>query len=130
MIVRRAPLLLMVGLVALIGCRDALVDESLQAEAPPSGPTPTANTMYVKGPDAIRVGEVGDYRAEPVHEAVRYAWSQESLDQGRVSGMASDPTFRLFALTGVRAGTVNITVEAFDADNQMIRVATRRIIVQ
>lgn len=130
MIARRAPLLLIFGLFTLVGCRDALVDEQPVAEDSPTETAPSENTMYMKGPATLRVGEARYYRAEPIREAARYAWSQESFDEGRILGVPADTTNRFFELTGVQAGSVRVTVEAFDLNNQMIRVATRTILVE
>lgn len=129
MTARRAPLLLLLGMFALAGCRDALVDEPSQPNVPPLAPDPVENTIYVKGPGALAIDATGNYRAEPVQGVVRYDWSQDSIDRGQVSGEPSDPTLRLFALTGVRSGTVRITVQALDANNAVLGIGSRTISV-
>jgi hypothetical protein len=129
MTARRAPLLLFLGLFALAGCRDALVDEPFQADVPPSVSDPVENAIYVKGPGALAIDATGNYRAQSVPGVVRYDWSQDSIDRGQVSGEPTDPTLRLFALTGVRSGTVRITVQALDANNAVLGVGSRTIFV-
>lgn len=129
MTVRHAPLLLLLGLFTLVGCRDALVDEQLQLDDLPSAPAPVENSIYVKGPGSLGVGMSGNFRAEPVRGAVQYDWAQDSVDRGQVGGGPTDPTRRLFELTGVRAGTVRITVSALDASNRVLGVGTRTIFV-
>lgn len=129
MAVRRVPLLLLLSLFALAGCRDALVDEQFQPENPPSVDAPVENSIYVKGPSSLGIGATGNFRAQSFPDAVRYEWSQDSNDRGQVSGEPSDPTLRLFELTGVRSGTVRITVLALDVNNTILAVGTRSISV-
>ena len=87
------------------------------------------NSIYVKGPGSLGIGATGNYRAEAVQGVVRYEWSQDSIDRGQVSGEPTDPLLRLFELTGVRSGTVRITVLALDASNTILAVGTRTISV-
>lgn len=129
MVARRAPLLLLIGLIALVGCRDTLVDEPIQPDTPPTAPTQTARPIYIKGPGVLGVGIAGDFYAERLLEAVRYDWSQDSVDRGQVSGSPNDASQRRFELTGVRSGTVRVTVLALDASNRVIGRGTRTISV-
>lgn len=129
MSLRRLLLLMLVGGFALTGCRDALVDEPLQAEPPPSEPTAQENAIYLKGPAALQIGATGNYRAEPVEGAVRYDWAQTSINNGEVSGVSTDPRLRLFELTGVSSGTVRLSVQALDAENHVIGIGTKTVLV-
>ncbi len=129
MTARRAPLLLLLGLFALAGCRDTLVDEPFQPNQPPSVDAPVANSIYVKGPVALGVGVTGNYRAEVVQGVVRYDWSQDSIDRGQVGGDPTDPLLRLYELTGIRSGTVRVTVQALDANNTVLAIGTKMISV-
>ena len=79
MAARRVPLLFLLGLFALAGCRDALVDEQFQPENPPSVDAPVENSIYVKGPSSLGIGATGNYRAQAVQGVVRYEWSQDSI---------------------------------------------------
>ncbi len=127
--VRRAPLLLLVGFFVLAGCRDALVDEPLQADPPAETPTSQENSIYLKGPSALRIGATANYRAEPIEEAVRYEWSQTSINDGEVSGLSDDPLLRLFDVTGVSSGTVRLYVQALDANDAVLGVGTKTVLV-
>lgn len=129
MTARYASFSLLLVAFALAGCRDALVDESLQIDVPPAAPAPPEDAIYLKGPGALPVGATRNYRAEPVQGVVRYEWSQDSVDRGQVGGQPTEPTQRLFDLTGVRAGTVRITVQALDERNRVLGVGSRTIFV-
>ncbi len=131
MTVRRAPLLLVLGLLALAGCRDALVDE-----APLTPPDPEEESgmrsAYLKGPEAMTLGETREFRAEPIQEATRYAWEIRDASTGRLSGRletdAEGRDRRLIA-EATRTGYVLLQVSVF-SDDALIRVGTKTILVR
>lgn len=124
---RLAALILLTVALGLTGCRDALVDEPLPVG--PQDPPADAqdyDTIYLKGPEQLRVGATANYRAEPLSDAVEYRWSLAG-GTGQITGESSDPLLRVYDITGVEAGTVFLTVRAFGERNEILGVASKDI---
>lgn len=130
MTLRIASLLLLAVALGLTGCRDTLVDEPLPSDNQPPSPADSSaqRQMYLKGPDELRVGASGNYRAELMFGAVRYRWTLAG-GTGGVTGEATDPLFRLYAITGVSEGSVQLYVSAYDEDNEVIGLASKTVAV-
>ena len=130
MTARLASLSLLIVLLAFAGCRDALVDEPLIAPPEPEENT-GVRSAYLKGPDTITLGQISEYRAEPIREATRYAWEIGDSSTGRVSGRLQVDNEgrdrRLFA-EATRSGYVVLRVSVFD-DNTLIGVGTKTVLV-
>lgn len=126
---RTAPLLLLAVMFGFLGCRDALVDEPLQpgAQTPPADSS-TQNTIYLKGPEELQVDETRNYRAEPLQGAVEYRWSMVG-GLGGVTGVTSDPLLRVYDITGVSAGIVQLSVRAYGEDDEVLGVGSKTVTV-
>lgn len=128
MIARAIPLLFLAVFVGLLGCRDTLVDEPLpDTQAPPVDTTMT-NELYLKGPLTLRVDETRNFRAEPLMGAERYQWFL-SGGLGTVIGTPRDANFQFYDITGVDPGPVTLTVQAYDANDDVIGIGTKSITV-
>jgi hypothetical protein len=125
MTLRIAALALLTVALGLAGCRDALIDEPLPADDE-DPPTEMQLTVYLKGPTELGVGMTTSYRAEAVPGAVSYLWLLTGGD-GRVTGVPTDDQARLYDITGVSVGSVQLTVRAIGEGNELLGVGSKAI---
>lgn len=115
------------AVLALVGCRDPLVDEPLPVGEEEEEPTDgnVASPMYVKGIDTLRIGQTAHFRAENVQGATDYRWLLVG-GTGHVTGsrVPSDSLGRFFDITGREVGPVQLRVEALDEANAPLRVGS------
>ena len=123
----------LVLLLALVGCRESLVDVS-EPGAPVGEPAPPASSglakAYFKGPEQVHVGTSASFRIEPLHEAARYAWHIPDSDRGLIEGTLSrdySGLQRSLNITAVREGTLDMTVTVYDAQDQAIARASKHV---
>ena len=117
---------LVAGLVLLptaAGC-DRLTD----APAAPGMPAlPDALPgMYVKGAAALPAGAPLEYRAQAVPGAVSYGWSAVGAGFATIESRGNS---RLAALTGERAGPIELHVTAYDAREVALARGERALVV-
>ncbi|NNF57497.1 MAG: hypothetical protein HKN04_04580 [Rhodothermaceae bacterium] len=117
--------LLIAGGLALTGCRDALVDP-VTPVVPPAPPTGDLQSMYVKGPSDIGVGDVARYKGELLHNASFYEWGLA----GSASASSTDPAnLREFGLTAQSPGALLVYFNAYNANGQRIGYGERTILI-
>lgn len=124
------PLFATLALAATValapGCRDVLTD----SPPPPIAPAPPAGvgTVYLKGPSLLRVNRESAYRAEPIAGVAFYEWRQ--VGDGEVQIRFPTQDSRLPIVSGTVVGTVQLVVEAYSAERQLIAVAAKTITIQ
>lgn len=122
---RLLPLLLV--LFALTGCRESLTAPDPVADPDPIGPSSDVRSMYVKAPALMVEGETVDVRAEPLGEAVYYAWAFSG--DGNVSTRPNDPygRYRVLAAEGIQPGPMLITARAYDDAGLLVAEGTKAV---
>ena len=128
MTARATPLILLVLIIGLAGCRDTLVDEPLtpRASEPASPDTSTQLEIYLKGPAELRVGETRNYRAQPVEGVATYRWSLTG-GSGSIVGTPVHPTLQFYDITGVLEGPIVLTVQAFGNNSVLLGTGTKSV---
>lgn len=115
--------------LALVGCRDALVDPAAEPidEPPPESELPTP---YFKGPIELELGHAGSFRVEAVAGATRYNWVIEETSTGRLTGTFTADAQgreRQFNAVATEPGTVVLFVSITDAEGRTIASATKTV---
>jgi hypothetical protein len=106
----RLPLLFLTVL-ALAGCRNAIVDPELPG-VDPSNPSTQAE-IAIKGPrGTLRAGVLAQLRAQPVPRAARYEWTFFGPGSVQLNGSVVD---RVLEIRGATTGEVTAAVRALDA---------------
>lgn len=120
------PLVLLAGLVALAGCREAIVDAPL--DPLPAAPTVQPAPLYIKGVgDEMVVLDRAYLRAEPLPTAVSYVW--DAVGEAQVE-MQESPSWRTPVLRPITPGTLTLRVLAYDADGAIVGRGTRSLFVR
>ena len=119
---RSLPLLL-IAVVLICGCREAIT-EPTGLDNPTFDPPTSVDvtTLYVKGPTLLATSSSIGYRAELLDdESLRY-YQWNASGEGEISAEIVDPEGRdrLINVTAVRAGTVYLTVRAFNSEGREI----------
>lgn len=123
---RYASLVLLVAVLALAGCRDALIDAPLPTDTQLPGDSLAERSIYLKGPTELPVGVTSAYRAESLPDAVRYHWLLTGGD-GQVTGTPTDTRARLYDITGEAYGSVRLTVRAIGANDELLGVGSKTV---
>ena len=124
---RTTSLLLLAVVFGLLGCRDSLVNEPPGVQPPPADSS-ARNSIYLKGPTELQVGETRNYRAEPLADVVEYRWTLAG-GRGEVTGATSDPLLRVYDITGVHTGVVQLYVKALGENDEVLGVGSKTVTV-
>ncbi|MFN3597219.1 MAG: hypothetical protein ACK41D_08105 [Rubricoccaceae bacterium] len=105
------------------GCRDALLDPP-----PPSLPAQDdVPSMYLKGPDEMRLHTEATLRGEPVSGAASFLWTASGT--GQVQARSSTAA-RVFTVLATERGTVHFAITAFDAEGRVLARGGRRVAIR
>jgi hypothetical protein len=115
------PLLFALVLLAVTGCRDAIVTDPL---VPPTGP-PAAEqgSLYLKGVgETLVLGAQTTLRCQSHPDAARYVW--DFTGDGEVAPVSTTGA-RTLTVAGYRVGPVDVRVLAYGADGALVGRASR-----
>jgi hypothetical protein len=113
-----------VAALALVGCDRGPAD--LTGPEPPAAPS-VQTGLYIKGSASPTLLLPTEYRAKSLPGAAGYAWAATGEGFATIDTRGNS---RIVSLTGQGAGTVTLTVYAYDDDGDVFAQASRQIVVQ
>ncbi len=123
-----AALILAVAGLALVGCREAVVEpEPIVEPEPVQNPPADVARLYIKGGATMRLFAQGDFRAEAADGAARYDWVASG--DGDLAGTPTGEAGRLQRFRAVREGPLTLVVRARDAEGRVIGEGRREMAV-